>query len=135
MRKLLLIVFLGMLCLGLGLALSCATGDDDDSGGGDDDAGDDDDSGGGDDDNAAGDTWMDSSSGLTWQVSPSSDSMTWDEAKTYCDSLTLGGLACPALPCMRRAASPWRPGSSRRSVCRDGEKACSILAWSSHIIA
>jgi len=71
-----------------------ASGDDDSSGGdddvGDDDCGGDDDSMT-DDDTATGDTWTDSSSGLTWQVTPLSDHMTWDEAKTYCQTLTLAG--------------------------------------------
>ncbi len=88
MRRLLLMAFLGMLCLGLGLALSCATGDDDDSGGsdddaGDDDAGDDDDDGGGDDDDASGN--------LTWQDPPLGDTMTWEEAISYCDELSFDG--------------------------------------------
>jgi hypothetical protein len=45
MRKLLLMAFLAMLCLGVGAVLSCSSsgGDDDDSSSGDDDSGDDDD--------------------------------------------------------------------------------------------
>jgi hypothetical protein len=62
--------------------LSCSSsgGDDDDSSGDDDDAGDDD--GGGDDD---------ASGNLTWQDPPSSDEMTWEDAKAYCDNLSFDG--------------------------------------------
>jgi len=61
---------------------------DDDTGVSDDDSSDDDSAN---DDDTSGDTWTDSSSGLTWPVTPSSDYMTWDDAKTYCVSLTLAG--------------------------------------------
>jgi len=74
-----------------------ASGDDDSSGGGDDDSGggSDDDNGSNDDDAAdddtgTGDTWTDSSSGLTWQVTPGGW-MIWVDAKSYCDNLTLAG--------------------------------------------
>ena len=85
MRKFLLIAFLGMLCLGLGLALSCSSGDDDD----DDSGGSDDDDTGSDDDDDSGDD--DTSGDLTWQEPPSSDAMTWEEAIAYCDSLSFDG--------------------------------------------
>ncbi|MDP8224616.1 MAG: DUF1566 domain-containing protein [Candidatus Lernaella stagnicola] len=71
MRKLYFLVLLAVLFLGLGLLLSC--GDDDD----------DDDSGGSDDDDAGGD--------LTWQDPPSSDYMTWENAKIYCANLSFDG--------------------------------------------
>jgi hypothetical protein len=44
-----------------------------------------------DDDSASGDTWTDPSSGLTWQVTPSSEYLTWDDAKSYCENLSLAG--------------------------------------------
>ena len=78
MRKFYFLVLLAMLSLSLGFAISC--GDDDDDSSGDDD-----------DDNVSGDTWTDSSSGLNWQVTPSSDNLTWDDAKSYCDNLSLDG--------------------------------------------
>ena len=62
--------------------VACGDDDDDD----DDSSGDDDD-----DDDVSGDTWADSSSGLTWQVTPSSDYLDWEGAKTYCDTLSLDG--------------------------------------------
>ena len=74
MKKLLLLAFLGMLCLGLGGAQSCATG-----GGGS----------GGSDDDASGDD--DTYGNLTWQNPPSSDSMEWEDATAYCDNLSLDG--------------------------------------------
>ncbi|MDP8223223.1 MAG: DUF1566 domain-containing protein [Candidatus Lernaella stagnicola] len=75
--------------------VACSSGDDDDDDDDavdddatDDDTGDDDTSG---DDDVSGDTWTDSSSGLTWSVTPSSDWMTWEEAISYCENLSLGG--------------------------------------------
>jgi hypothetical protein len=83
MRKLLFIAFLGMLCLGLGLVLSCATGGDDDSRGRDDD----DDTSVNDDTSADNDT----SGNLTWQDPPSSAQMIWEDAISYCENLNFGG--------------------------------------------
>jgi len=60
-----------LLCVGL---VYTACGDDDD-----------------DDDDVTADTWTDPASGLNWQVKPSSNFMTWDEAKAYCDNLSLDG--------------------------------------------
>ena len=82
MRRFLLLALMAVLSLGFGLLASC--GDDDD-----DDSGDDDDSEN--DDDATDDTWADSTSGLTWQLTSSSDYMTWDDAKTYCSNLSLAG--------------------------------------------
>jgi len=68
------------------IAFGCSGDDDDDSGSSgddamwDDDNADDDDT---DDDNASGN--------LIWQDPPSSDYMTWEEAKTYCNDLTFDG--------------------------------------------
>ena len=64
--RILLLIFCGSLVF-----FGCGCGDDDD---------DDDD-----------DAWTDSSSGLTWQDPPSSDYMTWEEAKIYCDNLSFDG--------------------------------------------
>jgi hypothetical protein len=98
MKKLLFLALLTLLCLGVGLFVSCGgnnnsgddTSDDDaavDDDTVDDDTADDDTA----DDDTADSTWNDSSSGLTWQVTQSSDYMTWDEAKTYCENLSLAG--------------------------------------------
>ena len=78
MRKFYFLALMAMLFLGLGLLLSC--GDDDD-----------DDDSGSDDDDVSGDTWTDSSSGLRWQVTPSSGYMMWEDAIEYCENLTLAG--------------------------------------------
>jgi len=95
------LILLAVLLLGLGLLFSCSSSGssghggksiDDDSGSNDDDtSGDDDDDTGGDDDGVPGDTWTDPTSGLTWQVIPSSDYMYWDDAIAYCDNLSLDG--------------------------------------------
>mgnify|MGYP001487029743 CR=1 FL=1 len=79
-----------MFCLGLGVLLSCS-GDDDDSNGSGDDAEDDDGDDDDDDDSASGETWIDPTSGLTWQVTPSSEYMNWEDASTYCENLSLEG--------------------------------------------
>jgi len=75
--------------------------DDDDSSGGTDDASDDDndgnddtaidDDGADDDDNTSGETWTDSSSGLTWQVNWPCEYLTWEDAKSYCENLVWDG--------------------------------------------
>jgi len=44
-----------------------------------------------DDDDTSGSTWTDPTSGLTWQVTPSSDYMYAYDAMLYCDGLTLAG--------------------------------------------
>jgi len=91
-----LVLFALLLCAGLAFT-ACGDDDDDDDSGDDDDdddSGDDDDDDSGDDDdddNATGDTWTDSSSGLTWQVTPPNYSLNWEDAKAYCQDLSLSG--------------------------------------------
>jgi hypothetical protein len=43
------------------------------------------------DDDVVGETWTDSSSGFTWQVTPSDASLTWSDAISYCETLSLAG--------------------------------------------
>lgn len=88
-----------MLVLGLAIGLVVACGGSSSSGGGGKSAGDDDASG--DDDSASGDTWTDSSSGLTWQVTPPTDYMVWADAKTYCQNLAGGGWRLPTISELR----------------------------------
>ena len=40
---------------------------------------------------SVGDTWFASSSGLTWQVTPTGDKMNWSDAKAHCAGLSLDG--------------------------------------------
>jgi hypothetical protein len=73
MRRLLLIAFLAVLCLGVGLVLSY----------------------GGEDSTPkpartpSSGVWKDPASGLTWQVSPTGGLMNWSDAKAHCKSLHL----------------------------------------------
>lgn len=98
---LMLVMSLGLFCT----SCTCDDDDDDDDSGNDDATDDDttdddttdddatdDDTGDDDDDDDTGDdgTWTDSTSGLTWQVTPS-DGMIWEDAKSYCDNLSLDG--------------------------------------------
>lgn len=92
--------FAGLLLLfSLSLFVACSGGGggggDDDAASGDDDSGDigddDDDTGNNDDDSTSSDTWNDPSSGLTWQVTLSNHYYAWEEAKSYCDNMTLDG--------------------------------------------
>jgi hypothetical protein len=43
-------------------------------------------------------TWTDQTKGLTWQVASPADYYGWEEAKSYCDSLSLGGHSDWRLP-------------------------------------
>ena len=43
-------------------------------------------------------TWYDSSTDLTWQITPASTKKTWSSAESTCDSLELGGLGGWRLP-------------------------------------
>lgn len=73
------VVAIGCLALIFVAFFACDKNDDDD----DDDTGD-----GGE---PVGDTWIDPSSGLTWQVEPSAEYMIWVHAEPYCENLALAG--------------------------------------------
>ena len=78
----------------------------------------------------AGGTWKDSASGLTWQVSPPTDTYDWDEAKSYCDSLSLGGHSDWHLPTIGELRTLIRgcPATEDGGSCNVEEGDC--LAWS-----
>jgi hypothetical protein len=40
---------------------------------------------------SSGDVWKDSTSGLTWQVTPTGGEMVWSDAKAHCAALSVGG--------------------------------------------
>ena len=97
-RNTTLLLVILLLSLIIGAAVSCSGGGkDDDNGANDDETVDDDvddDSTTDDDtsdDDTTNDVWTDSISGLTWQVTPSGNYMSWNAAKSYCDSSTLAG--------------------------------------------
>jgi hypothetical protein len=50
-------------------------------------------------------TWTDSSSGLTWQVTPFANTMDWADATSYCQNLALdgGGWRLPTISELRTA--------------------------------
>jgi len=108
MIRIFFMAFLTLLALAWGFAISCNSGDDDDSGSSGDHSADDDDSG----DDSAGDvddnddcgyvdeggSWIDSTTGLEWQLTspydgepPEMDSLNWSEAVTFCENLCLDG--------------------------------------------
>ncbi|MDP8257793.1 MAG: DUF1566 domain-containing protein [Candidatus Alcyoniella australis] len=84
MKRMLFWVLAAVLCLSVGLVISCSGGGGDD----DDDTGDDDT---GDDDTGDDDTGDDDTGDLTLQNPPSDEGMTWAEAKAYCDDLSFDG--------------------------------------------
>jgi hypothetical protein len=77
-----------------------------------------------------GGTWKDPTSGSTWQVSPPTDHYTWNEAKSYCDSLSLGGHSDWHLPTIGelRALIRGCPATEAGGSCNIAEDDC--LAWS-----
>jgi len=89
MSKLFWAAFIAALCLSVGLALSY----------------------GGEDSSpkpapgATGDTWMDPTSGLTWQAAPTGGKMNWSDAKAHCKSLSLGGRNDWRLPTINELRS------------------------------
>ncbi len=75
------LVMVFTMILGIGLAGVACSGDDDDDHDDDDDEGNDD----------TWPTWVDSSSGLTWEVEPANKNVNWEEAVSYCEELDLAG--------------------------------------------
>ncbi len=77
-------------------------------------------------------TWLDPTSGLTWQVSPptNSYSYTWGEAMSYCDSLSLGGHSDWHLPTIGELRTLIRgcPATEDGGSCNVEEGDC--LVWS-----
>jgi hypothetical protein len=74
-------------------------------------------------------TWTDPTSGLTWQVTPPSDNYEWHEAKSYCDSLSLGGHSDWHLPTIGELRTLIRgcPATEDGGSCNIEEGDC--LEW------
>jgi hypothetical protein len=77
-----------------------------------------------------GGTWTDPTSGLTWQVNPPTDVYDWEESKSYCDSLSLGGHSDWHLPTIGELRTLIRgcPATEDGGSCNIEEGDC--LAWS-----
>ena len=77
-----------------------------------------------------GSTWKDPTSGLTWQVTSPTGYHYWDEAKSYCNSLSLGGHSDWRLPSIGELRTLIRgcPATESGGSCNMEEDDC--LAWS-----
>ncbi|MDP8222378.1 MAG: PEGA domain-containing protein [Candidatus Lernaella stagnicola] len=68
---------------------------------------------------AGGAVWTDSSTGLTWQVSPTGGEMKWSAAKSHCEGLSLGGQSGWRLPTITELRSLIRgcPATQKGGSC------------------